>query len=136
MASKLLVADLREGDIVFFAPTARGNFKVFAQLAAFVQSWPYPDDKPWYHVAVACGNGQIVDFAPGTPGDEPALWSGRLEVRALSDDDDTTLSALRLRNPKKAAALAEAAIEMRCADYAIPGLLTFAAATQARLFQD
>jgi hypothetical protein len=125
---------LQKGDIVFFAPASRGNMKNFNQMAAAVQSWPYPTDKPWYHVAVAVGGSQIVDFSPTTHHGAPALWKEQLRTRRLNADRNVVLSALRLPDSTRRTELASKATGMVGERYAIPGLLAFAAATQARLF--
>jgi hypothetical protein len=125
---------LQKGDIVFFAPASRGDMTDFNQMAAKVQSWPYPTDKPWYHVAVAVGGSQIVDFPPTTHDGTPALWKEKLRTRRLRADHNIVLSALRLPDSTRRTALANKAAAMDGVSYAIPGLLAFAAATQARLF--
>jgi hypothetical protein len=135
MANDLKVSDLKRGDIVFFAPRARNDLSVFPQLAAFVQAWPYSEDKPWYHVAVATAPTTIVDFSPSTPSGSRLPWATYLDVRPITDEDKTILNALRMSEPADAEKLATAAETMKGRAYTEPGLLAFAAASQARLFR-
>ncbi len=139
--SDLQVAKLQRGDVIFLAPRQRTNLDSFPALAAFVQSWPYADDKPWYHVAIATGGDEIVDFAPSSPGAGPGsaatamLYAEQLSKRAIADDNDTIISALRMPNWDALAVAVENMVGSST-KYTKPGLLAFAAVSQARLFRD
>jgi hypothetical protein len=133
MATELKVSNLKRGDIVFFATRNATDLSVFAQLAAYVQGWPYADPKPWYHVAVATGPGSIIDFATDSANALP--WATHLKSRQITDDADATVNALRLNDAVKAEELARAAELMEGKAYTEPGLLAFAASSQARMFR-
>ncbi len=124
---------IHEGDVLFFAPPVEtDDLTDFAQLAARVQG------APWVHVAVAGPPGpdglpEVVGFdQTGDPDRLGLNWTPEVVVAPWSSTAAHAVTALR--PPTGGTVLAEAARRLVDAPYDIPGLLAFAAATQARMF--
>jgi len=126
---------IREGDILFFAPPVEdGRLAQFAQMAAFVQG------APWMHVAIAGADGgpdrtpTVVGFdQTGDPEGNGLNWEIELKELAWSSTSASAVTALR--HPDAGPVIAGAARATVASLYDIPGLLAFAAATQARMFK-
>lgn len=125
------------GDILFFAPPVEdGDFEDFNTLAVFSQG------APWTHVAIAGprkGDGPPPVIGFGQTGDPTSIgnnWTpeiGRFDWASATDG--YTVTALRHPTPGEGARIGAAAVKSIGKEYDTAGLLAFAAATQARLFQ-
>jgi hypothetical protein len=120
------------GDVLFFAPPVEeGDFEDFAQLAAYAQG------APWHHTAVAGEPGDdgrlvVIGFGQtGDPGREGLNWSPRIETLPWSSTGSHAITALR--PPRRSDEVVAGAAATIGSDYALEGLLAFAAATQARM---
>jgi hypothetical protein len=132
--------ELLPGDIVFFKTTVSDQsdpvFENFSHLAAYVQSWPYGGNqiKPWHHVEVALSSDSLGGFSQATNGVEN--WATTMSAHATVVPDGQALDVLR--PPTEYSALivgATRALLNSKLTYATRGLLGFAAASQARMFQ-
>jgi hypothetical protein len=129
------------GDIIFYSGTKTRSddpdFKDFAHLAGYVQSYPYGDpSKTWHHVAIAVSPTEAVGFSQATDG--VANWSASMTVHAAAAPAGQTVSLLRPPDSGLAQKIVEASNDLitQNTTYAGRGLLAFAAAMQSRMFVD
>jgi hypothetical protein len=132
------VEDTKPGDILFFGPKVQdGDFTKFDQLAAAVQGMPYGGDRPWHHASVATqGAKPVVGFGQtGDPDADGRYWDPFVAAHRWDTTSDYSIVALRPPHGGDDVARAAEAMVGKTS-YAIPGLLAFAAAMQARMFAD
>ena len=136
---------LERGDIVFLAAPGShqqlpDDLSRFPVLAGYVQTYPYREARPWFHVGIALGVNDGVERMVSFPEvDDRRPFAQQLESHPVSDiPSDLQITALRLPDQEKReliARIAEQQVE-RCTVYSVPGLLGFAIAMVARMMPE